>query len=151
MRNAGKTFKEKVDMIARRNVRGRRVIDMQRLPGLRMIACALVLALQLAPSYVVECAGNDTVVVEQGKFLLHKFELQIGEETFQTVRLSDTLITAMKFKFTDRGGQVPLTATFRCAPDLTPRFFEIKGKTLRSTRIDDAEACGPDHRKRKPA
>lgn len=111
-------------------------MDKHKLPGIG--ACALVLVLQFAQPYVVECAGNDTVVVEQGKFMLHKFERVIGEETFRIVRMQDTLGIRMNFKFTDRGGQVPLTAAFRCAPDLSPRSFSIKGKTSRSTRIDDS-------------
>ncbi len=131
-------------MIARRRVKGRPMRDIQTLPAIGMRACALTLVLQFASLHVAECAGNDSVVVEQGKFLLHKFEQSIGEETFRIVRVSDTLSIGMKFKFTDRGGQVPLGATFRCAPDFTPRSFEIKGKTSRSTRIDDAVEVGPE-------
>ena len=121
-------------------------MDMHRTPemcpGMWMKACALALALQFALSTSAECAGSDSLVVEEGKFLLHKFENQIGEETFRIVRVSDTLTIGMNFKFTDRGGQVPLTATFRCAPDLTPRSYEIRGKTSRSTRIDDSVDVG---------
>lgn len=113
-----------------------------RLPGKTLKACALALALQLLPLHAAQCARNDTVVVEEGKFLLHKFEQVVGEETYRIVQVSDTLTTGMKFKFTDRGGQVPLTATFRCAPDLTPRSFAIRGKTSRSTRIDDSVDVG---------
>ena len=130
-------------MIAQQRVTRRPIMDTHRLPGKALKACALALALQLVPLHAAKCAGNDTVVVEQGKFLLHKFEQVIGEETFRIVRVSDTLTVGMKFKFTDRGAQVPLEATFRCAPDLTPRSFAIRGKTSRSTRIDDSIDVGP--------
>jgi hypothetical protein len=118
-------------------------MDKYRLPRRVMRAFALVVAAQFALPCAADCGGNDTVVVEQGKFLLHKFEQQIGEETFRIVRVSDTLTIRIKFKFTDRGGQVPLAATFRCAPDITPRSFAIKGKTSRSSRIDDSLEVGP--------
>ena len=77
-------------------------------------------------------------VVERGKFILHKFEQPIGEETFDTTREAQSLVTKVTFKFVDRGTAVPLTATFRSADDLTPQAFEIKGKPARPTEIDEA-------------
>jgi imidazolonepropionase-like amidohydrolase len=76
--------------------------------------------------------------LEQGKFILHKFEQPIGEETYQITREGDSLSAKIDFQFTDRSSPVPLTATFRSANDLTPRAFEIKGKNSRSTDIDEA-------------
>src|SRR5271156_484292 len=80
----------------------------------------------------------DTDIVEQGKFILHKFENPIGEETYQITRDGDSLAVKMDFKFTDRGTPVPLKATFRAAKDLTPEAFEIKGQNSRVTTIDEA-------------
>ena len=80
----------------------------------------------------------DPAVVEQGKFTLHKFEQPIGEETYEIRREGDSLAVKVDFKFTDRGTAVPLTATFRGAPDLTPQSCEIKGKTARPISIDEA-------------
>jgi imidazolonepropionase-like amidohydrolase len=77
-------------------------------------------------------------VVEHGKFILHKFEQPIGEETFDTTRDAQSLVTKVSFKFVDRGTAVPLTATFRSSDDLTPQAFEIKGKPARPTEIDEA-------------
>src|SRR6202041_3264379 len=74
----------------------------------------------------------------RGKFILHKFEQPIGEETFNTTREAQSLVTKVTFKFVDRGTAVPLTATFRSADDLTPQAFEIKGKPARPTEIDEA-------------
>src|SRR6202046_163052 len=76
-------------------------------------------------------------MVEQGKFILHKFENPIGEETYQITRDRDSLDVKMDFKFTDRGTPVPLKATFRAAKDLTPEAFEIKGQNSRVTTIDE--------------
>ena len=75
---------------------------------------------------------------EHGKFILHKFEQPIGEETFDTTREAQSLVTKVSFKFVDRGTAVPLTATFRSSDDLTPQAFEIKGKPARPTEIDEA-------------
>ncbi len=85
-----------------------------------------------------QAAQSTTAVVEQGKFILHKFENPIGEETYQIARDGDSLAVKMDFKFTDRGTPVPLSATFRAAKDLTPEAFEIKGRNSRSTAIDRA-------------
>jgi imidazolonepropionase-like amidohydrolase len=78
--------------------------------------------------------------IEQGKFTLHKFEQPIGQETYEIKRDGDSLAVSMDFKFTDRGTPVPLTATFRSAPDLTPQAFDIKGNTARPVTIDESLA-----------
>jgi imidazolonepropionase-like amidohydrolase len=108
---------------------------------------ALILALPLLAQAPPQPAQNQpaqtqaspsaAVVAEQGKFILHKFENPIGEETFQIVRDGDSLNVKMDFKFTDRGTPVPLSASFRGSQDLTPEAFEIKGKNSRSTDIDE--------------
>jgi len=109
---------------------------------------ALILVLPLLAQAPPQAAQNPpsqtptspsaAVVAEQGKFILHKFENAIGEETFQIVRDGDSLNVKMDFKFTDRGTPVPLSATFRGSEDLTPEAFEIKGQNSRSTAIDEA-------------
>ena len=76
--------------------------------------------------------------IEQGKFLLHKFEQPIGEETYRIAPDGDGFTVAINFKFTDRGTDVPLSATFRGSADFSPRTFEIKGKTSRLSDIDQA-------------
>jgi imidazolonepropionase-like amidohydrolase len=85
-----------------------------------------------------ESAPANPSAVEQGKFILHKFEQPIGEETYQITRDGDALNVKIDFKFTDRSSPVPLTAAFRSASDLTPLVFEIKGKNSRETDIDEA-------------
>jgi imidazolonepropionase-like amidohydrolase len=75
-------------------------------------------------------------LIEHGKFILHKFEQPIGEETYRLDHGPDSFLVEMDFKFTDRGSPVPLTATFHSANDLTPESFEIKGKNSRLSTID---------------
>src|SRR5271154_6359810 len=96
------------------------------------------LALALAKPLPLTVFAQSSAPVEQGKFILHKFEQPIGEETYQITRDGDVLSAKIDFKFTDRSSPVPLTAAFRSASDLTPLAFEIKGKNSRLTDIDEA-------------
>jgi imidazolonepropionase-like amidohydrolase len=85
-----------------------------------------------------QTAAANSASLEHGKFILHKFEQAIGEETYEVRRDGDSLNVKMDFKFTDRSTPVPLTASFRSTGDFTPAAFEIKGKNSRSTDIDKA-------------
>ena len=90
------------------------------------------------PVVAQQPASSDSAVVEQGKFILHKFEQPIGEETYEIRKQDDSIAVKMDFKFTDRATPVPLTASFRGTQDLTPQTFEIKGKTARTASIDES-------------
>src|SRR5215470_8381644 len=81
---------------------------------------------------------SQSAIVEQSKFTLHKFEQALGEETYEIRRDGDSLAAKIDFKFTDRGSEVPLSTTFRAEEDLTPRSFEIKGRTARTVSIAQA-------------
>jgi hypothetical protein len=107
---------------------------------LSLVLLALLLsALASAPLLGQQASGETKpAVLERGKFRLHKFEQPIGEETYEVARDGASLGVKMDFKFTDRGTEVPLSAAFRGAQDLTPQAFEIKGKTSRESDIDDA-------------
>src|ERR1700723_78626 len=61
---------------------------------------------------------SPTAAAESGKFILHKFEQPIGEETYQIISDGNSLTAKIDFKFTDRGSTVPMTATFKAASDL---------------------------------
>ncbi|HWY08635.1 MAG TPA: hypothetical protein VNY24_17365, partial [Candidatus Acidoferrales bacterium] len=111
--------------------------------------CASVLALptlaapQEAPQ--AQTSADRGYLTEHGKFILHKFEQPIGEETYRLDYGPDSLLVEMDFKFTDRGSPVPLTASFRSAKDLTPAAFEIKGKNSRLSAIDQAVEVQPEN------
>ena len=109
-----------------------RIVPLFSLLSLVLAAISPVVA---APQ---QSAPDSSAIVEQGKFTLHKFEAPIGEETYEIRRDGDSLAVKMDFKFTDRGSPVPLSASFRAAPDLTPQSFEIKGQTARPVSIDEA-------------
>src|ERR1700722_9247755 len=113
-------------------------IRMRRIRPLGAALFVFFLALVLARPLTLTVFAQSPAAVEQGKFILHKFEQPIGEETYQITRDGDSLSAKIDFKFTDRSSPVPLTAAFRSANDLTPRAFEIKGKNSRETDIDEA-------------
>jgi imidazolonepropionase-like amidohydrolase len=71
---------------------------------------------------------------ETGKFRLYKLQQPIGEEVYEIKREGQSVVLSTKFKLSFLGDEVPLEATLRARPDLTPESFEIKGRT--STRSD---------------
>ena len=75
---------------------------------------------------------------EHGTFNLHKFEQLIGHETYTLTPSKSEVVLKSNFKFTDRGSEVPLSATLAMEKDLTPRDFQIKGNISRFSSIDDA-------------
>ena len=103
------------------------------------------LALLLAVLFTPAIGAQSATALEEGKFRLHKFEQPIGEETYQITRDGESLNVKMDFKFTDRGQDVPLSATFRGAADLTPQAFEIHGKTSRISTIDQSIEVRPSN------
>jgi imidazolonepropionase-like amidohydrolase len=108
-------------------------------------AFAAVLTVSFTPfaRTVFAADQNPQSIVEEGKFRLHKFEQPIGEESYAITREGGSLAVKMDFKFTDRSTEVPLSATFRGAADLTPQSFEIKGKTSRLSTINEAIEIQP--------
>jgi imidazolonepropionase-like amidohydrolase len=118
----------------------------KQIQTLSLIALACVVLPPVSPSIAAtqQSAADTSAIVEHGKFTLHKFEQPIGEETYEIRRDGDSLAVKVDFKFTDRGQAVPLTATFRSAPDFTPQAFEIKGNTSRGTTIDEAVTVASD-------
>jgi imidazolonepropionase-like amidohydrolase len=103
-----------------------------------VFCCACTAILPVIAAAQQATPPDNGVLIEQGKFTLHKFEQPIGQETYEIRRDGDSLAVKIDFKFTDRGSPVPLTTTFRSAPDLTPQAFEIKGQTARPISIDEA-------------
>ncbi len=97
-------------------------------------ACIVVLALWAACGW----AQTEPPAPEQGIFHLHKFEQLIGKETYTLTRSQNDVVLKSDFKFTDRGSQVPLTATLTMEPDLTPLDFQIKGKISRFSSIESS-------------
>lgn len=104
------------------------------------LLCVLFLAFSPVPgpaqTDTPSPASTTASATETGKFLLHKFEQAIGEETYTIAHEGGTLTLKSEFAFTDRWTKVPLTATLKAADDYTPRTFLIQGKTSRMSAID---------------
>jgi len=81
-------------------------------------------------------AADSGRVVESGRFRLHKFEQEIGAESYEIRDVGGMLVVRDSFQFTDRGTPVPLTTTLRLRPDLTPVHFAVKGSVARGSTID---------------
>ncbi len=103
-----------------------------------LFSCVYTVLLPAVAAQQQSAIPETSALVEQGKFTLHKFEQPIGAENYEIRRDGDSLLVKIDFKFTDRGSPVPLSTTFRSAPDLTPQAFEIKGQTARPVSIDEA-------------
>ena len=74
---------------------------------------------------------------ERGTLVLHFLQLPVGEETYQvTSEAEGSLVLRASFEYTERGSRVPLAATLRMKPDLTPLQFEAKGKSYRPFSVD---------------
>jgi imidazolonepropionase-like amidohydrolase len=119
---------------------------LKRYCGVLTVACALAIPSisGLAAATPQQEAQARPVVIEQGRFRLHKMEQPIGEEKYEITRDGQSLVVKMEFKFMDRGTAVPLSATLRAAGDLTPESFEIKGRTSRQSEIDETVEVSAD-------
>ena len=99
---------------------------------MKCLRCAVLLLL-VAPALLL---AQNAPQPESGKFLLHKVEQPIGEETYTITPEGDSLTLKTDFKFTDRGSTVPLTATLQTSDNYWPWNFVISGKTSRMSEID---------------
>jgi hypothetical protein len=84
---------------------------------------------------------------ERGALTLYFLQLPVGEEAYQvTTEANGSLTLRASFEYTERGSRVPLSATLRMKPDLTPLQFEAKGKSYRPFSVDAAVQVNPDGR-----
>ena len=89
---------------------------------------------------------------EGGKLLLHFLQLPVGEETYSiTTQPDGSLFLSANFDYTERGSHVPLVATLRMKPDLTPLAFEAKGKSYRPFSVNAAVMHTAPQDQRLPA
>lgn len=84
-----------------------------------------------------KAAAQNNLPVDSATFLLHKFEQHIGKETYHVSKAGDTIVYDVDFKFVDRGSPVPLKAKLKVTPALEPLGLTIKGRTSRSSTIND--------------
>ncbi len=82
-------------------------------------------------------SAQGNLATDSGTFLLHKFEQNIGKETYRVTKSADTIIYTVDFKFVDRGSAVPLKATLKVTSSTEPLQLSSKGKTSRESTIND--------------
>ena len=75
---------------------------------------------------------------DSGSFYLHKFAQNIGKETYKVTTNGNTVTYDIKFKFVDRGSQVPLKAQLVTTKNYEPISLNIKGSTSRFSDINDS-------------
>jgi hypothetical protein len=81
--------------------------------------------------------AQNSVAIDSGTFLLHKFEQHIGKETYRILKTDKGITYAIDFKFVDRGATVPLKAELRLTSSSEPLGLTIRGRTSRSSSIND--------------
>jgi imidazolonepropionase-like amidohydrolase len=81
--------------------------------------------------------AQNTAIADSGTFFLHKFEQHIGKETYHRIKTDKGITYTIDFKFVDRGAPVPLKAELRLTQALEPLGLTIKGRTSRSSSIND--------------
>ncbi len=77
-------------------------------------------------------------ITESGTFLLHKFQQQIGKETYYVSKSGGALTYAIDFKFIDRGSPVSLKAALKITSGYEPLGLITKGQTSRMSNINDS-------------
>ncbi|TWR24684.1 amidohydrolase family protein [Mucilaginibacter achroorhodeus] len=80
------------------------------------------------------------IPADSGVFLLHKFQQNIGKETYKFYNYRDQKKYVVDFKFVDRGSPVPLKATIKVNPVGDPIELRIKGNTSRFSTVNDSIA-----------
>src|SRR6185437_3280602 len=84
-----------------------------------------------------KASAQNSSAIDSGTFFLHKFEKHIGKETYHITKINNTVTYTVDFKFVDRGGAVPLKAELKVTPGLEPLSLIIRGRTSRSSTIND--------------
>jgi len=74
---------------------------------------------------------------ERGKFILYKYQLPMGMESYEMATEGDALVLKTDFELIFVGDKVPLSTTLKIRKsDFTPLFFETKGRTSTRTEVD---------------
>ena len=105
----------------------------------RLLLALFYRSLSLAVLLGGSVAASAQQPATSGTFVLHKFARAIGKETYSIETKGDTYTLTSHFLFTDRSTPVPLETTFAAATaDMAPRTYAAKGKSSRSSAMDDS-------------
>ena len=76
--------------------------------------------------------------MERGAFRLYKLQKPVGREEYEVRPDGPRLVLTATSTLEFLGGGVPLSATLRMAPDLSPDSFEVRGRTSTLTDTDNS-------------
>src|SRR3954468_2744814 len=106
------------------------------------LALAIGIASAIASATIPQPDRDPT---ERRVLRLHYVAKPIGYERYTIAQAEHALTLSSDFAFTDRGGEVHLTATLRAKPDYTPIAFTATGKSYRFVNVDsDVRIEGSD-------
>ncbi len=75
--------------------------------------------------------------IEQGKFILYKYQLPIGTETYNITSEGESLLLKTNFDLSFIGGKVSVSSSLKVKKnDYQPILFESKGSTSTRTEVD---------------
>ena len=75
--------------------------------------------------------------VERGKFILYKYQQQMGEENYEIAQDGNNLLLKTNFELNFVGDKVPVETTMRLRKqDYSPVQFKTKGRTSTRTEVD---------------
>jgi len=98
----------------------------------RLVRLAAILVFGFSSSAVAQRTATS------GTFVLHKFAKAIGSEAYSIEAKGGSYTLTSHFKFTDRGKEVPLEATFVAeVATMKPVSYIAKGKASRFSDMDD--------------
>jgi len=101
-------------------------------PGLNLATGCIVALSFTAPILWAQTSPR----TESGKFRLHLYEQEVGEESYTITNQSQALTLRSDFQFTDFHTPVPLTATLHTSQTGLPLSFTINGRTSVTSEID---------------
>lgn len=87
-----------------------------------------------------KAGAQNLAAADSGAFLLHKFEKNIGKETYHIHKTGNLVTYSVDFKFVDRGSPVPLKAELTVTNQTEPVKLAIKGRVARTASINDTIA-----------
>ncbi len=75
--------------------------------------------------------------IEHGKFILYKYQLPIGAETYNITAEGESILLKTNFDLSFIGGKVSVVSTLKVRKhDYQPLLFESKGSTSTRTEVD---------------
>src|SRR6266446_8874578 len=100
----------------------------------------VLIALINSNLFTAVCSGirkpDEVQIIEEGRFHLFIWRLQVGEERYTVERNGDSIITHSNLEYTYTQKKVSRDTTLQTGVDFTPRRFDTKGTDYLGRVID---------------